>query len=209
MVLPPLPVPDGTIAAEDRAHVLWIYSGINIDAPAVHSATYGTDRKVGPTVLDDLPDYLKYTQERSYVSIVDRVGSLHEQQQREAPIDARINHERDLKEKELELGRVQLERNLEFLDRLYPIDTGNALRDANNAAEREKRKDQARQVYEANARTQMADFEAGARRRKTALVNLSRAQETLEERRERQREINRQRRENLKKARRTLRRKRK
>ncbi len=30
-----LPVPDGTIAAADRAHVLWIYSGIAIGAPVI------------------------------------------------------------------------------------------------------------------------------------------------------------------------------
>ncbi len=33
-----LPVPDGTIAAADRAHVLWIYSGIAIGAPVAFVA---------------------------------------------------------------------------------------------------------------------------------------------------------------------------
>lgn len=42
-----LPIPDGTVEAADRAHLLWLYSGIALGTPTVAVAVAGTVRGVG------------------------------------------------------------------------------------------------------------------------------------------------------------------
>ena len=46
-----LPPPDGTIAESDRAHVSWLYQGIDYDSPVVSTLT----RTFWPIGLLDLP----------------------------------------------------------------------------------------------------------------------------------------------------------